>query len=97
MTTSLLLTLLVVASGAVVVVLWRRRGRDPVATCSACRTRPVDLVWDGLLVRPVRRLALLARAGDRDVIEAYVDGAAASARGPACCCGGPRAAASGST
>ena len=29
----------------------------------------------------MRRLAVVVRAGDRDVIDAYADGAAASARG----------------
>ena len=42
---------------------------------------PIDWVWDRFLVRPVRRLALVVRAGDRDVIDAYAGGAAATARG----------------
>jgi NADH-quinone oxidoreductase subunit L len=78
--TSVLLTLLVLAVAVAVVLRWRARGRDlwrPVAVPH----RTVDEVWGGLVVRPVRRLALLARAGDRDVIETYVAGAAASARG----------------
>jgi NADH-quinone oxidoreductase subunit L len=79
-TTSLLLTLLVLAVGAFVVLVWRRRGRQLWGPVSMPHPT-VDLVWDGLVVRPVRRLALLARANDRDVIEAYVDAAAGSARG----------------
>lgn len=78
--TSVLLTLLVLVAGAVVLLAWRRRGRDlwrPVPVPHPT----VDLAYAGLLVRPVQRLALLARANDRDVIEAYVAGVAASARG----------------
>jgi NADH-quinone oxidoreductase subunit L len=78
--TSLLLTLLVLATGVVVLLLWRRRGRAlwrPVPVPHPT----VDLVWQGLVVRPVGVLARLVRANDRDVIDAYVDGAAASARG----------------
>ena len=78
--TSVLMTVLVVAAGAVVVGLWSRRGRDmwrPVAIPHP----PVDMVYEHALVRPVRRLASVVRAGDRDVIDAYADGAAASTRG----------------
>ncbi len=78
--TALLMTLVAVAAAAVVLALYRRRGREmwrPVVVPHP----PVDRVWDVAIVRPVRRLALLARAGDRDVIDAYADGAAASTRG----------------
>lgn len=78
--TSLLLTVLVLVTGALVLLAWRRRGRDlwrPVPVPHPT----VDLAYAGLLVRPVKRLALLARANDRDVIEAYVAGVAASAWG----------------
>jgi NADH-quinone oxidoreductase subunit L len=78
--TSLLMTVLVVATAAVVVWLWRRRGREmwrPVAVPHP----PIDVVYERALVRPVRRLAVVVRAGDRDVIDAYADGAAASTRG----------------
>jgi NADH-quinone oxidoreductase subunit L len=78
--TSVLLTVLVLAVAVGVLLRWRSRGRDLWRAVSVPH-RPVDDVWDGVLVRPVRRLALLARAGDRDVIETYVEGAAASARG----------------
>ncbi len=77
--TSVLLTLVVLATGAVVLTAWRRRGRDLWRTVPVPHPT-VDLAWRELLVRPVGRLALLARANDRDVIEVYVDGAAASAR-----------------
>jgi NADH-quinone oxidoreductase subunit L len=78
--TSVLMTLLVVVTAALVLVLYRRRGRamwGPVVVPHP----PIDWVWDRFLVRPVRWLAVLVRAGDRDVIDAYADGAAASARG----------------
>jgi NADH-quinone oxidoreductase subunit L len=78
--TSVLLTLVVLVTGGLVLSAWRRRGRDlwrPVPVPHPT----VDLAWRGLVVRPVGRLALLARANDRDVIMAYVGGAAASARG----------------
>jgi NADH:ubiquinone oxidoreductase subunit 5 (subunit L)/multisubunit Na+/H+ antiporter MnhA subunit len=77
--TSVLLTLVVLATGALVLTAWRRRGRDLWRTVPVPHPT-VDLAWRELLVRPVGRLALLARANDRDVIEVYVDGAAASAR-----------------
>ena len=78
--TSVLLTTVVLVTGAAVLVAWRRRGRQlwrpvPVPHPS------VDLVWRALLVRPVTGLAGLVRANDRDVVDAYVSGAAASARG----------------
>lgn len=80
LSTSVLMTLLTAATAALVLVLYRRRGRamwGPVVVPHP----PIDWVWDRFLVRPVRWLAVLVRAGDRDVIDAYADGAAASARG----------------
>ncbi len=41
----------------------------------------VDAATRAVVVRPVRALARLVAAGDRDVVDAYVRGAAASARG----------------
>ena len=78
--TSVLMTLLVIVTATVVLVLYRRRGRE-MWSAVVVPHPPIDWVWDRLLVRPVRRLALEVRAGDRDVIDAYADGAAASARG----------------
>jgi NADH-quinone oxidoreductase subunit L len=78
--TAVLMTLVALVSAVVVLALYRRRGRElwrPVVVPHP----PVDRVWDVAIVRPVRRGALLARAGDRDVIDAYADGAAASTRG----------------
>ena len=42
---------------------------------------PVDRVYELAVVRPVRWLAQVVKAGDRDVIDGYADGAGASARG----------------
>jgi len=78
--TAVLMTLLAVATAAVVLVLYRRRGRDLWGPAVVPHP-PIDWVWDRFLVRPVRWLAVLVRAGDRDVIDAYADGAGASARG----------------
>ncbi|HEX8495822.1 MAG TPA: NADH-quinone oxidoreductase subunit L [Actinomycetales bacterium] len=78
--TSVLLTLVVLVTGGLVLSAWRRRGRELWRPVSVPHPT-VDLAWRGLVVRPVGRLALLARANDRDVIMAYVGGAAASARG----------------
>jgi NADH:ubiquinone oxidoreductase subunit 5 (subunit L)/multisubunit Na+/H+ antiporter MnhA subunit len=78
--TSVLMTLLVVGTGALVFRRYQRHGRDLWPHVVVPHT-PVDRVWELGLVRPVRRLAVVVRAGDRDVIDAYADGAAASARG----------------
>ena len=74
------MTLLVLVSGAFVLWRYQRHGRDLWHRVAVPHT-PIDRVWDLALVRPVRRLAVIVRAGDRDVIDAYADGAAASARG----------------
>jgi NADH-quinone oxidoreductase subunit L len=78
--TSVLMTLLVIVTATVVLVLYNRRGRE-MWSAVVVPHPPIDWVWDRFLVRPVRRLALVVRAGDRDVIDAYADGAAATARG----------------
>ena len=77
---SLVLTALVALTMVVVVLVWRRRGRAMWPRVVLPHP-PVDRVYDLLVVRPVRRLALVVRAGDRDVIDGYADGAGASARG----------------
>jgi NADH-quinone oxidoreductase subunit L len=78
--TSVLMTVLVLGTGALVLRRYQRHGRDLWPRIAVPHT-PVDRVWDRGLVRPVRRLAVIVRAGDRDVIDAYADGAAATARG----------------
>ncbi len=79
--TSVLMTLLVALSAGVVLWTWHRhRGRElwrPVVVPHP----PVDRLYDAALVRPLRRLAQVVRAGDRDVIDAYPQGAGAGARG----------------
>jgi NADH-quinone oxidoreductase subunit L len=78
--TSLVMTAVVLAAGVLVVLLHQRRGRHlwrPLVVPHP----PIDRVWDVGVVRPVRRLALVVRAGDRDVIDGYADGSAASVRG----------------
>jgi len=79
-TTAVLMTLVVLGSGAVVLRLWQRRGRALWKPYDVPRL-PVDRLYDRVLVRPVRRLAVAAGIGDRDVIETYVEGASGSARG----------------
>ncbi|HET6700144.1 MAG TPA: NADH-quinone oxidoreductase subunit L [Nocardioidaceae bacterium] len=81
---SVVMTLLVVAAAAGTGWLWRRdAGADPWARAGRVRAPhvPVDRAYDLAVVRPVGWLARGARGGDRDVIEAYVDGAGATARG----------------
>ena len=78
--TAVLMTLLVLVSGAFVLWRYQRHGRDLWHRLAVPHT-PIDRVWELAMVRPVRRLAVIVRAGDRDVIDAYADGAAASARG----------------
>jgi NADH-quinone oxidoreductase subunit L len=79
--TSVVITGLVLLTGAVVLWTWRRHeGRElwhPVVLPHP----PIDRLYDAAVVRPVRRLALVVRAGDRDVIDAYADGAGSGARG----------------
>lgn len=78
---SLVMTVLVVVVGALVVWQWQRsEGRDPWYPYVITQP-PVDRVYDHAIVRPVWWLARLVRAGDRDVIDAYANGAGASARG----------------
>ena len=77
---SLLMTALVLVTGAVVLLVWRSRGRSMWPRVVLPHP-PVDRLYDAAVVRPVRRLAQLVRASDRDVIDGYADGAGASARG----------------
>jgi NADH-quinone oxidoreductase subunit L len=78
---SVLMTGLVAAAVLGVAWAWRRSGgRDPWHPYVLPHP-PVDRLYDVGLVRPVVVLARLVRAGDRDVIDAYADGAGASARG----------------
>jgi NADH-quinone oxidoreductase subunit L len=80
-TTAVLMTLLVAATAAVVYLLWRRHGgRDPWHPFVLPHPA-VDRVYDVGVVRPVRLLARAVRAGDRDVIDGYADGAGAATRG----------------
>ncbi len=73
--------------GVVATALVARSRPDPVLAL-APRLRGamaagfgVDAATRAAVVRPVRALARLVAAGDRDVVDAYVRGAAASARG----------------
>jgi NADH-quinone oxidoreductase subunit L len=72
---------LVALTAAVVVWQWRRsEGVDPWHPYVLPHP-PVDRVYAVGVVRPVQRLAALVRAGDRDVIDTYADGAGAATRG----------------
>ena len=74
------MTLLVAASAAAVLLAWHRRGRDMWPQVVVPHP-PVDRLYDLGIVRPVRRLAVIVRAGDRDVVDAYASGAGAAVRG----------------
>jgi NADH-quinone oxidoreductase subunit L len=75
------MTLLVGATAIVVTRLWRRSGgRDPWHAV-ALPHPAVDRIYAAGVVRPVRWLATLVRANDRDVIEGYADGTGFAARG----------------
>jgi NADH-quinone oxidoreductase subunit L len=76
-----LMTLLVVATGAVVVTLWVRARGGELWRPHVLPHPPIDRVYDVAVVRPVRWLSRVVRAGDRDVVDAYAEGAGASARG----------------
>ncbi len=78
--TSILMTVLVLVTATLVLRRHRSHGHDMWHRV-AFPHPPIDRLWDLALVRPVRRLAVIVRAGDRDVIDAYAEGAAASARG----------------
>jgi NADH-quinone oxidoreductase subunit L len=77
---SIAMTLLVVVAAVVVLLVWRARGRSMWPRVVLPHP-PIDRVYDLAIVRPVRWLARLVRAGDRDVVDGYADGAGASARG----------------
>ncbi len=77
---SAILTALVALTAGWVLLAWRRRGAEMWPRVTVPHP-PVDVLYDHGIVRPVRRLARVVRAGDRDVIDAYVEGAAASTRG----------------
>ncbi|MGN6130914.1 MAG: NADH-quinone oxidoreductase subunit 5 family protein [Nocardioidaceae bacterium] len=76
-----LMTLLVLVTGAVVIMLWVRRQGGELWRAHVLPHPPIDKVYDVVVVRPVRALSLVVRAGDRDVVDAYASGAGASARG----------------
>jgi NADH-quinone oxidoreductase subunit L len=77
---SALMTLLVAVTAVLVLVMWRRRGREMWPQVVLPHPS-VDRIYDLGIVRPVRRLALVVRAGDREVVDAYPSGAGASVRG----------------
>jgi NADH-quinone oxidoreductase subunit L len=74
------MTVLVAATAAGVLIAWRRRGRDMWPRVVVPHP-PVDRLYELGVVRPVRRLAVVVRAGDRDVVDGYVTGVSASVRG----------------
>jgi NADH-quinone oxidoreductase subunit L len=78
---SVLMTVLVVATAAAVLWAWRRRKAGDLWRPVILPHPEVDRVYDVALVRPVERMAILVRAGDRDVLDTYADGAGATARG----------------
>ena len=70
-----------VVTGVAVVLAWRRRDGHDLWRPVVLPHPPVDRVYAVALVRPVQRLATLVRAGDRDVVDGYAEGAGASVRG----------------
>jgi len=79
--TSVVMTVLVLLTGALVLWTWRRHEGRELWRPVVLPRPPIDRLYDAAVVRPVRRLALVVRAGDRDVIDAYADGAGSGARG----------------
>ncbi len=75
------MTALVAVTAALVFWQWRRHERRDPWTSLVLPHPPVDRVYAVALVRPVRGMAQLVRVGDRDVVDAYANGAGASARG----------------
>jgi NADH-quinone oxidoreductase subunit L len=78
---AVLMTGLVALTALAVFLVWRRNERRDPWRPYVLPHPPVDRLYDIGLVRPVNRLAEVVRAGDRDVIDAYADGAGATARG----------------
>jgi NADH-quinone oxidoreductase subunit L len=77
---SALMTGLVALTALVVLLLWRARGRELWPRVVVPHP-PVDRLYDAALVRPVRWLARLVVAADRDVVDGYADGAGGTAKG----------------
>jgi NADH-quinone oxidoreductase subunit L len=77
---SILMTVLVAVTALVVLALWRSRGRELWPRVVVPHP-PVDRLYDAALVRPVRWLARLVVAADRDVVDGYADGAGGTAKG----------------
>ncbi|MBA2465462.1 MAG: NADH-quinone oxidoreductase subunit L [Nocardioidaceae bacterium] len=77
---SVVMTGLIALTAAVVLALWWRRGRQ-MWSHLVLPHPPVDMIWDRALVRPMAWLSRVVRAGERDVVDAYAEGAGASARG----------------
>jgi NADH-quinone oxidoreductase subunit L len=79
---ALSMTALVVVVAALVLWAWKRYdGSDPWAPPAEELRPPVDLVYDAVLVKPIRLLARLVVINDRDVVDTYANGAGATARG----------------
>jgi NADH-quinone oxidoreductase subunit L len=78
---AIVMTLLVALTAGVVYRQWRRsEGRDPWHPFVLPHPA-VDRVYQVGLVQPIEWMARVVRAGDRDVIDGYADGAGAATRG----------------
>jgi NADH-quinone oxidoreductase subunit L len=78
---AVVMTLLVVATAVVVTRQWSRSGGVDPWHPFVLPHPAVDRVYATTVVRPVEWLSRVVRAGDRDVIDGYADGAGIAARG----------------
>jgi NADH-quinone oxidoreductase subunit L len=77
---STVMTALVAVTVVLVLLAWRRRGREMWPRVVLPHP-PVDRLYELGVVRPVRRAAVVVRAGDRDVVDGWASGAGAAVRG----------------
>jgi len=72
---------LVILVGIVVAVAWARRREGDLWRPRPVPHPEVDVAYDVAVVRPVRRMAVLTRFSDREVIGGWVEAFSGSTRG----------------